>query len=158
MGLKRALIFTYGNDDVCTETKKFIEDAGVLLQIRDIEKDPLSVNELSDLIGHIDITHFLNTFSNSYTKHRLDKNLPPRDKIYELMSKDHTLIRHPIVKSTRLMTVGCNLKKIAEMLQINFNGNNTQTENVKSNIKSHPKNFGKTNSTKHSQSRSASSK
>ncbi len=123
MAPKRAKFYTYGHDTLCVETKEFIENAGVILDIRDIEKQPFTVNELVRLFGHIDITHFLNNLSESYTKYRIDKNLPPREKIIELMAQDHTLIRRPIVQTSRLVTVGCDKRKIAEMLQINANGN-----------------------------------
>ncbi|UCG60766.1 MAG: hypothetical protein JSV52_10570 [Candidatus Zixiibacteriota bacterium] len=122
MAPKCARFYTYGQDTMCVETKQFIENAGVLLEVRDIEKQPLSLDELQQLFKHIDIKHFLNTFSDSYEKYRLDKNLPPREKILELMAQDHTLIRRPIVQTARLLTVGCDKRKIAEMLQISPNG------------------------------------
>ena len=125
MAPKRAKFYSYGQDSLCAETKEFIEKAGVLLEVRDIEKEPLSAEELTRLFRHIDIKHFINTLSDAYTTYRLDKNLPPREKIIELMAQDHTLIRRPIVQSTRLLTVGCDKRKIAEMLQINASGNNS---------------------------------
>ena len=128
MAPKRARFYSYGQDAMCVETKQFIENAGVLLEVRDIEKQPLSLDELQQLFKHIDIKHFLNTFSDSYEKYRLDKNLPPREKILELMAQDHTLIRRPIVQTARLLTVGCDKKKIAEMLQISPNGSQPQDD------------------------------
>jgi arsenate reductase-like glutaredoxin family protein len=122
MAPKRAKFYSYGQDSLCAEVKEFIEKAGVLLEVRDIEKEPLSAGELTHLFRHIDIKHFLNTLSDAYTHYRLDKNLPPREKIIELMAQDHSLIRRPIVQSARLLTVGCDKRKIAEMLQINASG------------------------------------
>ncbi len=134
MTSKRAQYLTYGNDGNCAETKKFIEDAGVLLDVRDIGEDPLSEEELSKLIGHVEITHFLNTLSDSYKKYRLDKHLPSRDDIIRLMAKDHTLLRRPIVRAARLLTVGCDKQKIADMLQIGPDGRLSETSNVNSPI------------------------
>jgi arsenate reductase-like glutaredoxin family protein len=125
MAPKRAQYLTYGDDGFCAETRKFIEDAGVLLDVRDIGKNPLSEEELSDLIGHIQITHFLNSLSDSYKKYRLDKHLPDREDILRLMAKDHTLLRRPIIRSARLVTIGCNKRKIADMLQIGPDGHLT---------------------------------
>ncbi len=122
MAPRRAQFLTYGEDELCAETKKFIEGAGIILEVRDIGKQPLSEQELSHLIGHIEITHFLNTLSDSYTKYRLDKHLPAREDIIRLMAKDHTLLRRPIVRSTRLLTVGCDKRKIADMLRISPDG------------------------------------
>lgn len=128
MAPKRAKFYSYGDDTVCVETKEFIENAGVLLEVRDIEKQPLTVYELNHLFRFIDIKHFLNTYSESYEKHHLDEDLPPREKIFELMAQDHTLIRRPIIQTARLLTVGCDKKKISEMLQISANGSQPQEE------------------------------
>ncbi|UCD64489.1 MAG: hypothetical protein JSW34_03380 [Candidatus Zixiibacteriota bacterium] len=130
MAPKRAKFYSYGDDAMCVEIKDFIEKAGVLLEIRDIGEKPLSLDELNHLFGHIDIRHFLNTFSDAYAKYRLDKNLPPRDKVLELMAQDHTLIRRPIIQTSRLLTVGCNKKRVAEMLQLGVNGSEPREDRV----------------------------
>ena len=122
MAPKRARFYTAEKDERCLETRRFIEDAGILLDVRDIEKNPLSVDELSALYGHCDMSHFVDQMSEAYTEHGLDKKLPERDKLLELMAADCSLIRRPIIKSTRLMMVGCDKNKIAEMLQIGQNG------------------------------------
>jgi len=131
MAPKRAQYITYGDDDLCTETRQFIEEAGVLLDVRDISKNPLSEEELSNLIGHIKITHFLNTLSDSYKKYRLDKHLPSRDDILRLMAKDYTLLRKPIIKSSRLLTIGFDRRKISDMLLINSDGHLSESNSIR---------------------------
>ena len=122
MVAKRALLLCCGDNDANAEIRKFIEDAGIILEVRDIEKKQLTADELNQIIGHVNIVHFINTLSESYTKCGFDKNIPSRNEVLELMAKDHTLIRCPIVKSSRLLTVGCDQRRIAEMLQINADG------------------------------------
>ena len=129
MAPKRAKFYSYGEDTLCVETKEFIEKAGVLLDVRDIEKQPLSLREIQQLFGHINIKHFLNTLSDSYSKLQLDQNLPAREKVLQLMADDHTLIRRPIIKSQRLLTIGCDKRKISEMFQISANGSIPQEDN-----------------------------
>ncbi len=132
MAPRRARMYSTGEDTRCAEVRKFIEDSGVLLEVRDVIRDPLSKNELSRLIGHLNIEHFLNKLSESYLKHKLDENLPPREEVLQMMADDPTLLRRPIVESSRLITVGCDKRKIAEMLQISSNGNqasNNQPDN-----------------------------
>ncbi|MFQ5500195.1 MAG: arsenate reductase family protein [Candidatus Zixiibacteriota bacterium] len=124
MAAKRAVYLTYGSEDQCVETLKFIQNAGVLLKVRDISKDPLTVDEISDLVGHLNLNHFLNKLSASYSRHKLDEKLPARAEVIEMMAADHTLIRQPIVCASRLKTVGCDKQKIAEMLQLSANGGN----------------------------------
>jgi arsenate reductase-like glutaredoxin family protein len=119
---KRATFLTYGADEKCADIKRFIEDSGVLLDIRDIEKKPLTVREIESLVGHLDLNHFLNPMSRSFEKNGLDKDLPPRDEVIKMIVEDHTLLRRPIIRNNRLFTIGCDKRKIAEMLQISPNG------------------------------------
>ncbi len=119
---KRAQFLTYGNDTQCADIRRFIEDGGVLLDIRDIEKKPLTLEEVNALVGYLDLNHFLNPMSPSFDKHGLDKELPPRDEVIAMIVKDHTLLRRPIIRTNRLFTIGCDKRKIAEMLQISPNG------------------------------------
>jgi arsenate reductase-like glutaredoxin family protein len=119
---QRAKIYSYGNDEMCAEAVKFITDAGVVLDLRDLEKQPMDDQELRQLIGNLEIIHFLNPLSPSYSKHKLDEKTPGRDDLIKLMLADHTLIRRPIIKSSRLLMIGCDKRKIRDMLQINENG------------------------------------
>ena len=127
MPLKRARFLTYDDDSQTLQAKKYIEDAGIVLDIRDIAKDPLTEEEVARLVAYYDIRHFLNPFSASYTKHNMDENLPDRDEMIKLIAEDHTLLRRPIISSGRLLTVGCHQQCIADMLQINSNGHLSET-------------------------------
>ncbi|MDH4156777.1 MAG: hypothetical protein OEW00_05830 [candidate division Zixibacteria bacterium] len=129
MAPKRAAFFSYGSDEKTDETRKYIEGAGVLLDVRDISKNPLSEGELTALLGYLDIRHFLNNLSESYAKHNLDQRLMARKDIIKLMAGDYTLIRRPIIRTARLLTVGCDRKKISEMLQISDNGSQPSADN-----------------------------
>ena len=129
MPLKRAQFISYGNDTKCEEIRNFIEAAGIVLDIRDIEKQPLSDWEIGRLVGHFDPKHFLNPLSRAYSKHHLDESLPDRDEIIRLISEDHTLLRRPIISTGRLVTVGCDKKSVSDMLQIGSNGHkNSQSD------------------------------
>jgi arsenate reductase-like glutaredoxin family protein len=129
MPLKRAQFISYGNDTKCEEIRNFIEAAGIILDIRDIEKQPLTDREISRLVGHFDLRHFLNPLSRAYSKHHLDESLPERDEIIRLITEDHTLLRRPIISTGRLVTIGCDKKSVSDMLQIGSNGHkNTQQE------------------------------
>jgi regulatory protein spx len=129
MPQKRATFMTYGNDERCDEIRKFIEDAGIRLDIRDLSKHPLSFEELDHMFGHIPLTNFLNPASNDYTRLGLDRGLPDRRDLLQMMAENPGLLRRPIVRNTRLLTVGCNKDKIAEMLQISRNGEPLEVPN-----------------------------
>ena len=73
MAPKRAIYLTYGNDEGCTQTRQFLEEAGVVLEIRDVEKDPLNAYELKGILGYLDAGHFINPSSESYAKNNLSE-------------------------------------------------------------------------------------
>lgn len=123
MAPRRAQYFSYGEDEKCAETRKFIEESGVVLQTRDLAKNPLSERELTVLFGHLKLDHFLNSSAPSFREHNLDSTHPTRNEVIKMIAADHTLLRRPIVKAGRLLLIGCDQKKIAEMLQIGSNGN-----------------------------------
>ena len=128
MAQKRATFITYGTDDRCLETKRFIENAGVDLDGRHLLKKQLTEDEALRLLGNWDAHLFLNPASESFEKHRLDETMPNRFELAKLIAADPTLLRRPIIKNARLMTIGCDKRKIAEMLQISMNGKGAEDE------------------------------
>lgn len=122
MPQKQATYMSYGNDERCEEIRKYIENSGYRLIVRDLSKQPLSVDELDFLFGHNPLLYFVNTASSEYSKLGLGDEMPERRQMLELIAKNPGLLRRPIVRNGRLLTVGCNKAKIAEMLQINSNG------------------------------------
>ncbi len=122
MPQKSATFITYGKDDRCDEVRKFIEDAGVRVILRDLGVRPFSIEELDLMFGHNPMSYFLNTASSEYTKFGLDQKMPERRELLQIIAQNPGLLRRPIVRNARLLTVGCNKEKIAEMLQINANG------------------------------------
>ncbi|MEE8405025.1 MAG: ArsC/Spx/MgsR family protein [candidate division Zixibacteria bacterium] len=136
MAHKRAIYLTYGSDEGCAETRKFLEESGVVLNIRDLEKSPMSAYELMGILGHLDAKHFINPLSESFAKHNLGERIPPREQLVELIAQDITLLKRPIIKTARLLTVGCDKDKISEMLRLSgepspreFSGNIRRHQN-----------------------------
>ena len=122
MPQKTATFFSCEKDEACDELRKYIEDAGIRLIVRDLEKSPMSVRELDQLFGHNPLTYFINPAAEEYARLGLDNELPERGELLQLMADNPGLLRRPIIKTVRLLTVGWNKEKIAEMLQINRNG------------------------------------
>lgn len=123
MPQKTATYIGFGDDNQCTEICKLIEDAGIQLNIRDMDKDPLSVRELVFLFGHNPLTYFVNPTAKEYKKLGLDKRQPERQEMLEIIADNPGILKYPIIKTSRLLTVGCNKEKISEMFQLGRNGN-----------------------------------
>ena len=110
------------------EVKEYLLEQEVSLQIRDIKTNPLGRHEIMRLLRHFDLKHFLDTDSKIYKRNKIDKSMPDRKDIIDMMVDDNDLLRVPILVSGRLMTIGCNREKITEMLQIRRNGSNSENE------------------------------
>ena len=131
---KRVDIYTHPDDSSCHEVMQFLRTQEFDLRVRDLSDRPLTSVEISLLIKHFDTKHFINTASKAFKKHHLDKMMPTRQELIQMLAADNELLRMPIIVSGRLMTVGCNRQKIMEMLQIKSNGsgpgeNTARTEN-----------------------------
>lgn len=131
--LKRVDVYTDPDDSSCKELMEFLRGLDINLVVRDLNKRPLRAGEVTDLFRHFDMKHFLNDKAKSYKKHNLDKEMPDRQDLYELMANDNDLIKKPVIVSGRLMVIGCKLDKIKEMLQVNTNGlQNVENHNGRS--------------------------
>ena len=129
MPQKQATYISYGTDERCDEIRKFIEDAGIRLRTRDLREHPMSFSELDHLFGYNPLTYFLNPLAPEYSKLGLDKKLPERRELLQMMADHPAIMRRPIIKSSRLLTAGCDRKTISIMLQISPNGTPIEPNN-----------------------------
>jgi arsenate reductase-like glutaredoxin family protein len=135
---KRAKFFMFGNDERCEEVRKFIENAGVLLDARDLKIDPLTKAEARDLVGYLHIEHFVNKVSPYYAKSGIEDVINDRDKVIDIIIKEQSLLKVPIVQSARLITIGCDKGKITEMLRLdlrNSDGNGDEDRDYAGNTR-----------------------
>lgn len=67
------------------------------MEFRDINADPLSVQELDALIGERDYKDFLNTRNELYRTRNMKEKPPSRKEALALMAREPNLIRRPVV-------------------------------------------------------------
>jgi len=70
---------------------------GAEIESRDLDKAPLSVQELEALIGERDYKLFLNTRNELYRERKMAEKPPARSEAIALMSKNPNLIKRPIL-------------------------------------------------------------
>jgi len=121
--LRTVHLFVSPNDPDCKEVRSFLEDQEVRLNIHDIDKQPLNLDEITRLMRHFNLKHLLNARAKGFAKNKLDDALPPREEVFQMMAEDNDLIKKPIIVAGRLMVIGANIAKIKEMLQLDTNGN-----------------------------------
>ncbi len=101
----------------CRKAKSFLEKRKVELDLRDLGKDRLTVEELDKLIGKRDHRMFLNTRNELYRTRKMGQDPPSRDEALQLMAAEPNLIRRPVVLCGADMVLGYDeeaLKRIAK--------------------------------------------
>jgi Spx/MgsR family transcriptional regulator len=81
----------------CRKAKAFLEKRKVELDLRDLGKDRMSMEELDKLIGKRDHRVFLNTRNELYRSRKMKENPPSRDEALKMMAEEPNLIRRPVV-------------------------------------------------------------
>jgi Spx/MgsR family transcriptional regulator len=101
----------------CRKAKAFLEKRKVELDLRDLGKDRLSLEELDKLIGKRDHRMFLNTRNELYRARKMKENPPSREEALKLMAGEPNLIRRPVVLRGADIVLGYDeeaLKRIAK--------------------------------------------
>lgn len=101
----------------CRKAKAFLEKRKVELDLRDLGKDRMSVEELDSLIGERDYRMFLNTRNELYRTRKMGQNPPSREEALKLMAAEPNLIRRPVVLRGSDIVLGFDeeaLKRIAK--------------------------------------------
>jgi Spx/MgsR family transcriptional regulator len=105
------------NCTTCRKAKAFLEKRKVNLELRDLGKERMSVQELDALIGKRDHRTFLNTRNEVYRARKMGQNPPSREEALRLMAGEPNLIRRPVVLRGSDLVLGYDeegLKRIAK--------------------------------------------
>ena len=121
--MKRAQLFVKQKCPTCEEAKAFLIEHGVLVTERDIIKKPLNRNELRSIVGYHDPRYYLDSASASFKKNKLDAKTPSREEVINLITDNPDLLKHPIIVSGRLMTIGSNRQQMIDMFQLTVSDN-----------------------------------
>jgi arsenate reductase (glutaredoxin) len=101
----------------CRKAKAFLEKRKVDLDLRDLGKERMTVEELDALIGKRDYRMFLNTRNELYRVRKMGQNPPSREEALQLMAGEPNLIRRPVVLRGSDLVLGYDeeaLKRIAK--------------------------------------------
>lgn len=85
------------------------------MELRDLDKEPLSVAELNQLIGDRDYRLFLNSRNKVYRERNMKERPPSRSEALQMMAAEPNLIRRPIVISGRRVILGFDEKALKEL-------------------------------------------
>jgi len=74
-----------------------LQEKGIDLEFRDLDKQRLTAGELDELIGERDYREFLNTRNELYRMRNMKEHPPSRTEAIKLMVAEPNLIRRPVV-------------------------------------------------------------
>jgi arsenate reductase-like glutaredoxin family protein len=81
-------------------------ELGAELELRDLDKERLSASELEELIGLRDYKEVLNPRNELFRTRNMKEHPPSRVDAIQLMAKEPTLIRRPVVIRGSQMVLG----------------------------------------------------
>jgi arsenate reductase-like glutaredoxin family protein len=92
-------------------------ELGAELELRDLDKERLSEDELDALIGSRDYKEFLNTRNELYRTRNMKGHPPTRAEAIKLMAKEPNLIRRPVVLRGTQMVLGFDEKGFRQFVK-----------------------------------------
>ena len=92
-------------------------ELGAELESRDLGKERLSEAELQELIGKRDYREFLNPRNELYRTRNMKEHPPSRSEAIQLMVKEPSLIRRPIVICGSQMVLGLDEEAYKKLLK-----------------------------------------
>jgi arsenate reductase len=92
-------------------------ELGAELDAHDLDAQPLSEKELSELIGERDYKAFLNSRNELYRERKMAENMPSREEAIRLMSRNPNLIRRPIAVRGDRMVLGLDVTAYMKLMK-----------------------------------------
>jgi arsenate reductase (glutaredoxin) len=90
----------------CRKAKVLLDELGIAVTPRDLDKERLSEAELDQLIGQRDYKGFLNPRNELYRTRDMAEHPPSRPQALRLMAEEPNLIRRPILVAGSQIVVG----------------------------------------------------
>jgi arsenate reductase-like glutaredoxin family protein len=87
------------------------------LELRDLDKERLTAQELDALIGERDYREFLNSRNELYRKRDMKDRPPSRAEALKLMAAEPNLIRRPVVIAGKQIILGYDEPKLKALKQ-----------------------------------------
>jgi Spx/MgsR family transcriptional regulator len=94
------------NCNTIKKTKEWLSDQGVSYSFRDVKKEPLSPNELAELVMRAGLDTLVNRRGRTWKMLGLaDKELTDND-LFEVLLERQTMIKRPVLRRGEAVMVG----------------------------------------------------
>jgi len=99
----------------CKKVKKFLEERGHELELRDLDEYQPPRSLLENQVDARNVKAYLNTRSQTYIDHNLKEEPPTKKGAIELMMRDPSLIKRPIIVSGKIVIFGNDEEALKEL-------------------------------------------
>jgi len=93
-----------------------LQSKNVDFEAREYGKDPLSENELREIIGAGPVEHYLNTRTPLYREKKMKQKPPSKEEAIKLMLKDPNLLRRPVIIKGKIKLTGFDEAAVKKIL------------------------------------------
>jgi arsenate reductase-like glutaredoxin family protein len=93
-----------------------LQAKGAVLEEREYGKNPLTKNELKEIIGDRPVTDFLNTRTPLYRERNMKSKPPSKEEAIKLMLEDQNLLKRPVVIKGKKKIAGFNEAELKSLL------------------------------------------
>ncbi len=94
------------NCDTIKKTKEWLSEKGISYSFRDVKKDPLSPNELAEMVMRTGLDTLVNRKGRKWKMLGLqDKELSDND-LFEVLLEHQTMIKRPVLRKGEAIMVG----------------------------------------------------
>lgn len=114
------LFVCYPKCSTCMKAKKWLEEKGMVYELRDIKTDNPTAEELKEWHrkSGLPLKRFFNTSGNLYKEMKLKDRLPDMDEEeqFDLLASDGMLVKRPLLVAGEKVLVGFKEKEWEENL------------------------------------------
>jgi len=102
------MIEVYGikNCDKIRKTRKWLENSDIEYTFYDLKKEPLTREELREFVHRIGLDVLVNKRGTTWRNLELKDKDPDDDELFELLLKNQTMIKRPVLIKDEAILVG----------------------------------------------------
>lgn len=105
------------NCNTIKKTFAWFDENGIDYTFRDVKKDPLTPNELAELVGKVGLETLVNRQGRKWkTLGLADKNLSDND-LFEVLLEHQTMIKRPVINHEGSIMVGFDEESLQDFLE-----------------------------------------
>lgn len=112
------LVIGIKNCNTIQKTLKWLEEKNIKFIFRDVKKDPLSDEELHDIVRKLSLETVINKRGTKWRSLGVsDKNLNDQD-LFNLLAENQTMIKRPVILLDESVLIGFDEEALSAFLEL----------------------------------------